>query len=240
MLKDNAELLRLLGRVFAVTGERKWSDLAKHVHRFLQHALFLPEAGCWAGSQDADEECHVLPAGRRKQREAPFVDRTIYNNWNAMTARALLEAGAHLAEPHWMEAGERTLRVLWNLVSRPGDGVAHYVIEAGPRLFGQLEDHVMMGRAALSAYMATGSNEWLAISRQLAGFVMAHFTLPAGPAQVDLAVNALALEWLKALTEASAEVEGLPQLATAVTVPTFPGGDPGVDGAPGPWTLPPG
>lgn len=224
MLKDNAELLGLLGKVFAVTGDRRWSDLAKDVHRFLQRVMFLPETGCWAGSQDADEEYYTLPESRRQQREAPFVDRTIYTSWNAMTARALVETGGYLAEPRWMESGEKTLEALWDLVHRPGLGVAHFVAGGEPGLFGQLEDNVLVGRAALAAHLATGSGRWLQISQELADWVMARFTLPGGGMrgqlpgddavgplarpQVDPMTNAWAMEWLTALAATSPEAGG--------------------------------
>jgi len=113
------------------------------------------------------------------------------------------------------------------MASRPGAGVAHYVAEGEPRLFGQLEDNVLVGRAALAAHMTTGTARWLDISRELASWVMSSFALPDGalrsqlPAadavgplarsQVDLNASSLALEWLTALAATSPEAGGLPQ-----------------------------
>ena len=42
----------------------------------------------------------------RDRRPAPFVDRTVYVSWNAMTAEAFLEAGAILGGVHFELTGD--------------------------------------------------------------------------------------------------------------------------------------
>ncbi|MEW6523801.1 MAG: DUF255 domain-containing protein [Bacillota bacterium] len=235
MLEDNAGLLRLLGEVHAVTGDSRWSDLAQDVYRFLKNVMFLPDTGCWAGTQDADEEYYGLPETRRRQREAPYVDRTIYTNYNAMMARALMESGAYLGQDEWISAGERTLEVLWNMAYRTGYGVAHYVLDGEPRLFGLLEDNVMVGRAALAAHAVTGGARWLDMSRELADFTVARFSAAAGGLRahlvdgdavgplarprVELDSNSVAMAWLAALGRTTGSTEYLDQVARSVTAP---------------------
>jgi uncharacterized protein YyaL (SSP411 family) len=92
----------------------------------------------------------------RQQRQAPFVDRTRYTNWNAMMASALLRAGAALEDDWATEHGLRTLERVRDESLDP-DTVAHTAGGAA----GLLDDQVQTAAAALDAYEATGDASWL-------------------------------------------------------------------------------
>lgn len=235
MLEDNAGLLGLLAVAFAVTADERWATVARDVHRFLRNVLYLEDAQCWAGSQDADEEYYRLPTVGREARTAPFVDRTIYVNLNAMLARALLSAGVHLDQEEYTTEAVATLASLWRLAYRPGEGMAHFIHGGEPQLFGQLTDNVAVGRALLQAYQVTGEGMWLDRARDLATIVTRKFRAPAGgfldfipepgaagrlaEGRVELEENSAAVLWLCELARVTGETDFEQDALTAVGVP---------------------
>ena len=93
---------------------------------YLLATLWRDDVPAFAGSQDADEQYYLLDAGGRAELPAPFVDATVYVDWNALAARALLRAAPVLGRP---ELTDRALRLLEYLVTtaRDGDAMAHFV-----------------------------------------------------------------------------------------------------------------
>jgi uncharacterized protein YyaL (SSP411 family) len=98
----------------------------------------------------------------RARRPAPFVDRTLYTNWNAMMVSALLQAAAVLRDPWAREHGLRTLHRIRAASAEP-DAVAH---TAGG-VTGLLDDQAQAAAAALDAHEATGEEDWLQWSQRL-------------------------------------------------------------------------
>jgi len=121
----------------------------------------------------------------RSRREAPFVDRTRYANWNAMMASAMLRASAVLDDA-W--AGSHALATLRRLraESRQDDGVGH----TPGGLPGLLDDQVQTAAAALDAYEATGDESWLVWSRALMARVWNEYRDPTGGGLFDRSESA--------------------------------------------------
>ncbi len=92
----------------------------------------------------------------RAQRQAPFVDRTRYSNWNAMMASAMLRAGAVLQDD-WARA--HALLTLKRI--REENGGADAVAHTAGGVTGLLDDQVQVAAAALDAYESTGEPDWL-------------------------------------------------------------------------------
>jgi uncharacterized protein YyaL (SSP411 family) len=92
----------------------------------------------------------------RSRRQAPFVDRTRYTNWNAMMASAMLRAKAVLGD-EW--AGGHALLTLERIrrESDDTDAVAH----TPGGITGLLDDQVQTAAAVLDAYEITGTADWL-------------------------------------------------------------------------------
>ena len=92
----------------------------------------------------------------RLTRPTPFVDPTVYTNWNAMLAGALLRAGPALgsdtAVGHGLNALERLSREQGS-----GDRVGH--LPGGAP--GLLDDPVQCAASALDAFEVTGRLRWL-------------------------------------------------------------------------------
>ena len=119
----------------------------------------------WKQDPADDDEWPLLQPAIRKlkaardKRQAPFVDRAAYVNWNAMMAAAFLQAGAVLDRPECntlaLKVLERTWREAWGV----GSGMCHVIGRTEPR--GMLDDNVQAAAAFLDAYEATGTAAWL-------------------------------------------------------------------------------
>ena len=172
MLEGNAGLLANSLRVFQVTGEQRYAGLASDVMRYLDTVLSDRQQGGFYGSQDADEEYYALFHAERQARPAPFVDRTLYVDWNAQMASAYLLAAGVLADGRPQEFALRTLDRLWQVCWSEGSGMGHYY-EGQPHLPGLLADQVYMGMALLDAYKATGDWRCIDQAEGLAAFCLA-------------------------------------------------------------------
>jgi uncharacterized protein YyaL (SSP411 family) len=106
----------------------------------------------------------------RDRREAPFVDRAAYVNWNAMMAAAFLHAGAVLDRPECNALALKVLERIWKEAWTESAGMSHVLSRAEPR--GMLDDHVQAAAAFLDAYEATGTAAW----RERANSVMSYCT----------------------------------------------------------------
>jgi len=119
----------------------------------------------WKQDPGGDDEWPVLRAAikqlkaGRDRRQAPFVDRTAYVNWNAMMAGAFLQAGAVLDRPECNQLALRVLERIWNEAWDAERGMSHVLGRLEPR--GMLDDNVQAAAAFLEACEATGEPAWL-------------------------------------------------------------------------------
>jgi len=119
----------------------------------------------WWKQSPADDEAPVLRDAMRKlkaardRRQAPFVDRAAYVNWNAMMAAAFLQAGAVLDRPECNSLALKVLERIWKEAWGVGSGMSHALGRAEPR--GMLDDNVQAAAAFLDAYESTGTAAWL-------------------------------------------------------------------------------
>jgi uncharacterized protein YyaL (SSP411 family) len=118
----------------------------------------------------------------RGRRQAPFIDRTRYTNWNAMMASAMLRAAAVLGN-EW--AGGHALLTLERLrrESKESDAVAH----TPGGVTGLLDDQVQVAAAALDAYEMTGHRGWLEWAERLMERVWADYWDEKGGGLFDTA-----------------------------------------------------
>jgi uncharacterized protein len=128
----------------------------------------------WWKQDPADDERPILRdairalKAARDRRNAPFVDRTSYVNWNAMMAGAFLQAGAGLDRPECNDLALRVLERIWTEAWDAESGMSHVIGRPEPR--GILDDNVQSAAAFLDAYEATGERTWL----ERATLVMTH------------------------------------------------------------------
>jgi uncharacterized protein YyaL (SSP411 family) len=163
----------------------RYADIAVGVIRYMTTVLWLPAAGAFAGSQDADEHYYGLDLdARRELGAAPFVDPTVYVDWNARAAQALIKAAVVLERPEMAEQALKLLDGLWDS-AHGRHGMAHYLsvtgdrVEVGP-VDGMLGDQAHMAAALLDAYEWSGRRTYLARAEVLADWVEEHLTAPGG------------------------------------------------------------
>jgi uncharacterized protein len=118
----------------------------------------------------------------RAERPTPFIDRTLYTGWNAMTVSAYLEAGRVLrAEPPAAFA----LLTLDRLLAEAWDGAdtLQHVIAYGEsdaeapaeNIAGTLDDYAMTVHACIDGWIATGEMRFYHAAVKLADAMIAKF-----------------------------------------------------------------
>ncbi len=115
MLEDNAKLTSVYCLALEVLGDPYYLEVVKTAHAWLLTDMRDPETGAFAGSQDADAEeaYYGQPLQVRATLPTPFIDRTVYTNWNALMVSALVARYKITGEPEVLEAAKKTLRFIW-------------------------------------------------------------------------------------------------------------------------------
>ena len=162
MLEDHAKLLVTYLNAYQVTRDETLKSIAVKSLGYLTTVLYDPQRGTFAGSQDADEEYYSLSLIERRQRPTPFIDWTVYTDWNAMMAHGLLIASAVLREPTYRDMALRLLDYLWaTCYDAEAGSLFHFVDNSGPHLPDLLSDHVRLAQANLIAFQFTGDSQYL-------------------------------------------------------------------------------
>jgi uncharacterized protein YyaL (SSP411 family) len=208
MLEDNARLAILYldasevaaGDDGGALGSASfYHDVAEGIVDYLLATLLRADAPCLGGSQDADETYYGLAADARAQLADPFVDPTVYVDWNALAASAFLRAATLLRRPDLTARALELLDYLWTHARR-GEAMAHYLVAAGtaaraaegqpeeqaaiPLVPGPgaplLADQTAVTATLLDAYEVTGERIWLERALELAGWACQWLRAPDG------------------------------------------------------------
>lgn len=195
MLEDNARLALLYLEASLHAAGHDLGDpalyrrTAEGVVDYLLTTLWREDAGAFGGSQDADEHYYLLDESGRAAMPPPLVDPTIYVDWNALAARALLRAATVLDRA---DLGDRALLLLDRLYREAGRGdwLAHFIHPDGTPGHGAplLGDQVAVAAAALDAYEVTADRRWLRRARALMRWSLANLRQPDGRLLDRLAV----------------------------------------------------
>ena len=180
MLEDNALLLRNLLKLYRISEDDTHRRYVDFTIEYLDQWLSDPDSGAFYGSQDADEEFYPLPAEERKQRPAPYVDRTVYTSWNAMAISAYVDASWTRGRPDLRERALRALDFLWERLRTDDGGMARYLAPDGPRIGGLLGDQAWTAAACLDAYEVAGRPQDLDRAKQLAAFMESRLQAETG------------------------------------------------------------
>ena len=187
MLEDNARLLRVYADAHAVYDDAAYAQTAAGIVRYLLSTLWQPAVQAFSGSQAADEVYYKQDAAGRRELRTPFVDATVYADWNALAAGALLRAAQLLAQPELAAPALAALETLWKR-GHGRHGMAHYLVATGPGpdnltpgpVAGLLGDQALMTAALLDAYEHTAERAYLARAELLADWVDEHLGAPGG------------------------------------------------------------
>ena len=176
MLEDNANLLPNFLRLYRISGDEKHAGSARRIIEYLDTWLSDAETGAFFGSQDADEEFYALDADARAQRQAPYVDHTVYTSWNALAISGYLEASWTLGRPDLRDRALRALDYLWERLREPGRGMYRYSDpDTSGHILGLLGDQVFTALALLDAYEVVGEPAYLDRALELASLMEERF-----------------------------------------------------------------
>jgi hypothetical protein len=116
----------------------------------------------------------------RLQRPTPFVDKTVYVNWNAMCISAYLQAAQVLeldgARKFALRSLDRTLSQAWD----KDRGLSHVIAYSDPKaekrfVRGLLDDYAFTVLACLDAYEVTGAMSYFNFAQRIADAMIARF-----------------------------------------------------------------
>src|SRR5438093_752371 len=153
MLEDNAELLAVYAEAHRTFPEAGYDRVVRDVVRWMDTVLWLDDVKAFAGSQDADEVYYELDEAGHAKHGAPFVDRTIYTNWNALAVSAYVAAADALGDDAIEERAHQVVRAIAaRMLARPGGQLLHFDRGDGPRVADLLGDRASFLQAALDEY----------------------------------------------------------------------------------------
>jgi uncharacterized protein YyaL (SSP411 family) len=116
----------------------------------------------------------------RLKRPAPFVDKTVYVNWNAMCVSAYLQAaqalGMDTARKFALRSLDRILAEAWS----DQRGLSHVIAYADPQaekrfVAGLLDDYAFTAIACLDAYEVTGAISYFRFAQKITDAMIARF-----------------------------------------------------------------
>ena len=164
MSEDNAKWLSLYLHAYQETGDPFYATTARGIIDYVTTWLSDQLNGCFYGSQDADEKYYTLAKNERLKETAPFVDKQIYTNWNALMISSFFEASVILGEISIRDFAMKSLDRLLSL-NFNGKQMSHYDDE--PHLPTQLADQVQMVATLYRAYELTGDRKFLQKAEEL-------------------------------------------------------------------------
>lgn len=143
-------------------------------------------------SETMESLLEVLRQGRQK-RIRPHRDEKVLTSWNALTIRALAEAGRYLENQTYLRAAQvNAAYILAN--HRDGTTLYHTRRDNQAHIHGFLEDYASMIIALVFLYQADFNEIWLESAVELCERMIAEFRDPQGgffdtsPTRKDLAV----------------------------------------------------
>ncbi len=111
----------------------------------------------------------------RSRRETPFVDKTVYVNWNGLMVSGYLAASSAFNDQEARVFALKTLDRIWKEGIDPKKGLCHILEEGGARTVGFLEDYAYLSNAFLDAYEVTQQDIYLERAGVLADQMVKRF-----------------------------------------------------------------
>ena len=135
----------------------------------------------------------------RGKRPLPFIDKTVYTNWNAMAVSAYLDAAQVLRLPQVREFALLTLDRLLAEGWDSAQGLAHVIAyseenaKGAPKtpVRGLLDDYAFLAHASLDGWLATGNIRYFHAAEDVARRMVAEFYDSAGGGFFDSAAPSI-------------------------------------------------
>ena len=174
-------------------------------HDPAQNVLWISQSASQIASAQTrtlDRTVELLATARKKLyaarllRPMPFIDRTLYTNWNALCISAVLQAARALGDVAGQQFALRSLDRLLAEAYHPGQGLRHVIAyaEGGASQppAGVLDDYAFTVLACLDAYEVSGGLRYFASAGEIAARMISGFYDEAGGGFFDLDSASLA------------------------------------------------
>ena len=181
-----------------------------HAKNVLYVKTSIEEIGVRTGMQK-ERASALLDSAREKmyaarlKRPTPYVDKTVYVNWNGLCISAYLQAASVLgldsAREFALKSLDRLLRQAWDEQS----GLKHVIAYSDPKAThrdtnGFVDDYAFVGIALLDAYETTGDMRYFDAARKITDYLVEHFYDEDNGGFFDAPKSASNAEALGALT----------------------------------------
>jgi len=174
MLDTNAGLLRNYAVAYNITKMEKYKKIAEDTILYITKFLSNQENGGFYGSQDADEEFYHSRQEERKNKKQPFVDKTIYVDWNSIMISSYIKAGAALNDDKTTDFAVKTVDFILENCYDSKNGVFHFY-DGKANINGLLCDNIYFLNCLIDAYFMAQNQEYLEKINDLADFVLNNF-----------------------------------------------------------------
>jgi len=182
MTEDHAGLLRVMATLARTRGGPEYLTTLRTASNYLFSVLASANSPFFGGSQDADEAYYALPLEERVKRDAPYVDRTVYVNWNAMLASSFYAVAIALDDDRIAQRATAIVEAVHDQM-RDSDGLLyHFAPEVGsPQVRGLLTDQAAYLRTLIDAHEYTGAMKFITRAAELVKALDARFAHTDGP-----------------------------------------------------------
>jgi len=143
----------------------------------------------------AEQAAGILSSAKRKlyahrlTRMTPYLDKTLYTNWNGLAISAFLEAARALNLPQVRQFAlltlDRALTEAWNDAEGLSHVIAYGDATQSARVPGLLDDYVFLTQACLDAWEATADFRYYEFAGKLADAMIARLYDPTTPGFFD-------------------------------------------------------
>ena len=174
MLDTNAGLLRNYAVAYNTTKNEEYKEIAKATITYVNKFLSDQKNGGFYGSQDADEKFYNLNQEERKNKNQPFVDKTIYVDWNAMMISSYIKAGAILDDDKTIEFAIKTVDFILENCYDNKNGLFHF-FDGKANINGLLSDNLYFLNCLIDVYSITQNQKYLKKVKEIAEFVLSNF-----------------------------------------------------------------
>lgn len=174
MLETNAGLLRNYAVAYSITKEQKYKKIVEETIGYINKFLSDQKNGGFYGSQDADEEFYLSKSEERKNKKQPYVDRTIYVDWNAMMVSSYLKAGIILNDENTVNFAIKTAEFILGKCYEKNKGLFHY-FDSNSKINGLLSDNIYFLKCLIDVDSAKKDKKYLDKVQEIASFILKKF-----------------------------------------------------------------
>ncbi len=128
------------------------------------------------------KKCREKLISERIRRIPPATDTKVLTSWNAITVKALADAFSAFGEHRFLQRAQTAAGFILHHLVREDGSLLHSAPSpesakalSGSFIPGFLEDYCFTIEAFIALYQCTSEESWLAVSKQLADYVLEHF-----------------------------------------------------------------